>query len=128
MRRNLLFAFLLLICTSILFAQQSGNTAPDNTETEIIATMRAIRAASAGRLQTREWHIPRKTSTNMKTALMLKGTGWKKAYELLPRSKDTFFVQEFENTEITFVRDDSGKVTHQLSRTNGQEMSARKLK
>jgi D-alanyl-D-alanine-carboxypeptidase/D-alanyl-D-alanine-endopeptidase len=59
--------------------------------------------------------------------LVLKGTGWKKAYELLPLAKDTFFVREFENTEITFVRDGRGKVTHQLSRTNGQEIIAKKL-
>lgn len=68
------------------------------------------------------------TVTREDDRLMLKGTGWKNAYELLPLSKDTFFVREFENTEITFVRDERGKVTHQLSRTNGQETVAKKLK
>jgi ketosteroid isomerase-like protein len=60
--------------------------------------------------------------------LFLRGTGWKQAYELVPFEKDKFFVTEFEITEIIFVRDDQGKVIQQVSRTNGQDMVAKKLK
>ncbi len=45
--------------------------------------------------------------------LMLIGTGWKRAYELLPLGGDTFFVKEMPNNEITFVRDKQGKVVAQ---------------
>ena len=60
--------------------------------------------------------------------LLLKGTGWKQGYELIPFEEDKFFVTEFENTEIIFVRDEHGKVIQQVSRTNGQDMVAKKLK
>jgi ketosteroid isomerase-like protein len=60
--------------------------------------------------------------------LFLKGTGWKQGYELVPFEKDKFFVTEFESTEIIFARDEHGKVTQQVSRTNGQDMVAKKIK
>lgn len=61
--------------------------------------------------------------------LMLKGTGWQQARELVPLSETTFFVRGFEHTEITFVRDANGRVTHQSSRgRDGTEIRAPKIK
>jgi hypothetical protein len=59
--------------------------------------------------------------------LMLIGTGWKQPYELVPLAKDSFFVKEFENTEIVFVRDNNGKVIEHMSRTDGHDMVAPKV-
>ncbi len=61
--------------------------------------------------------------------LMLIGTGWKQPYELLPVAPDTFVVKGMEQNEISFVRDEGGKVTHQNSRYRGQQQAlARKIK
>lgn len=61
--------------------------------------------------------------------LMLVGTGWKKPYELLPVASDTFVVQGMEQNEISFVRDEKGKVTEQSSKYRGQQQgTAKKIK
>jgi hypothetical protein len=61
--------------------------------------------------------------------LTLFSKGWRKPYELVPLSETKFFVREFETTEITFVRDASGKVTHHTSESPKQPtMIAKKIK
>lgn len=63
------------------------------------------------------------------TRLMLNGTGWAHPYELLPIAADTFVVKGMEQNEITFVREDKGKVTHQSSKFRGQQQAtAKKIK
>ena len=61
--------------------------------------------------------------------LMLVGTGWKQPYELLPIASDTFIVKGMEQNEISFIRDEKGKVTQQRSKYAGQEQAvAKKVK
>jgi hypothetical protein len=60
--------------------------------------------------------------------LMLIGTGWKQAYELLPLGQDTFFVKEMPNNEILFIRDKDGKVTAQGPSREGHGPTGRKIK
>jgi hypothetical protein len=61
--------------------------------------------------------------------LMLLGTGWKQPYELLPVASDTFVVKGMEQNEISFMRDEKGKVTQQRSKYRGQEQAvAKKVK
>jgi ketosteroid isomerase-like protein len=60
--------------------------------------------------------------------LLLNSKGWRKPYELVPLSATTFFVRGFETTEIEFVRDASGKVTHHVSRSPSSDpMIAKKI-
>jgi ketosteroid isomerase-like protein len=54
--------------------------------------------------------------------LTLFSKGWSKPFELLPLSENKFFVREFETTEITFVRDANGKVTHHVSGSPNQPL------
>jgi len=61
--------------------------------------------------------------------LTLFSKGWKQPYELVPLTENRFFVRQFETTEITFVRDVNGKVTHQTSESPNQPvLTAKKIK
>ncbi len=61
--------------------------------------------------------------------LTLFSKGWSKPFELVPLSENKFFVRDFETTEITFVRDASGKVTHHTSQTGDQPvLTAKKIR
>ncbi len=61
--------------------------------------------------------------------LTLFSKGWKQPYELVPLTENRFFVRQFETTEITFVRDATGKVTHQTSESPNQPvLTAKKIK
>lgn len=60
--------------------------------------------------------------------LMLIGTGWKQAYELLPLGHDTFFVKEMADNEIVFIRDHNGKVIAQGPGENSQGPTGTKIK
>ncbi len=54
---------------------------------------------------------------------MLIGTGWKEPHELLPVAPDSFVVKGMEQNEISFVRDERGKVTHQSSKYRDQQQA-----
>lgn len=58
--------------------------------------------------------------------LMLIGTGWKQPYELVPVAADCFVVKGMEQNEITFLRDEKGRVTHQSSKVGGQQQAMAK--
>ena len=45
----------------------------------------------------------------------------------MPVSETRFFLKE-SNTEVVFVTDDKGKVTHMLYRLHGQELRVRKIR
>jgi len=46
-------------------------------------------------------------------------------FEIFPESEITFFLQEFE-AQITFIKDERGRVTHLILRRDG-EHSAKKI-
>lgn len=61
--------------------------------------------------------------------LTLFSKGWSKPFELVPLSENKFFVKEFETTEITFVRNANGKVTHHVSESPNQpSLVAKKIR
>ena len=60
--------------------------------------------------------------------LMLIGTGWKQAYELLPLGHDTFFVKEMPNNEILFIRDQKGAVIAQGPSREGKGPTGKKIR